>query len=260
MKSLSVEEGGNSSLHNNIIKESQLTKGYSFQKHHFPEFISTAHGKNTGEEERNFSRSMPFHDIDQIVFTPQHKKSEASELDAKLQQAKKEAYEQGFNQGRDEGIKKSKKDIEPLLHKFENALLELENTKKRIYTAAEKEAVDLSLAIAKKIVGNEIITNKNIIAHVVKEALRRVEGHDQITIKVNPTELNTINNARHEINEIVKCMEKVNIEGDDEIAAGGCVVHTNIGDIDARIEKQFDIVEEAFRLGTKPSQATDGII
>lgn len=233
-----------------------MTKGYSFQKYHFPEFISTTPVDNDMDDRQQFTRKSSLGDIERIVFSPQQKTTDTGEWEEKIQLAKREAYEQGFNRGKDEGIKKSRKDLEPLLHKFEHALLELENTKKRIYTAAEKEAVDLSLAIAKKIVGNEIMTNKNIITHIVKEALKRVEGHDHITIKVNPSEIDTLNNAKNEINEIVQCMEKVVIEGDDEIAAGGCIIHTNIGDIDARIERRFDIVEEAFKQETKQSQAT----
>ena len=33
---------------------------------------------------------------------------------------------------------------------------------------------------------------------------------------------------------------------DDSIPDGGCIIETESGDIDARIEKQFQAVEEAF--------------
>jgi len=33
---------------------------------------------------------------------------------------------------------------------------------------------------------------------------------------------------------------------DESISDGGCIIETESGDIDARIEKQFQAVEEAF--------------
>lgn len=224
-----------------------MTKGYSFQKHHFPEFIASNRIDNNTDHLHHFTRDIQFEDIEKNIFSPQRKNVGTEEWEEKLKQAKREAYELGFNQGQDEGIKKNRKDLEPLLRKFEIVLADIENTKKRIYTEAEKEAVDLSIAIAKKIVGNEILTNKSVITHIVKEALKRVEGHDQIKILVNPSEIDILNIARNELNDIVQCMDKVEIAADDAVAPGGCIIHTNIGDIDARIEKQLKIVEDAFK-------------
>jgi hypothetical protein len=37
-------------------------------------------------------------------------------------------------------------------------------------------------------------------------------------------------------------------EADAEIARGGCLIETDGGEVDARIERQFQVVEEAFRV------------
>jgi flagellar biosynthesis/type III secretory pathway protein FliH len=39
----------------------------------------------------------------------------------------------------------------------------------------------------------------------------------------------------------------VRFEADDHIRAGGCLIESDRGDVDARIEQRFRVVEEAFR-------------
>ncbi|MCK5205137.1 MAG: hypothetical protein KAR15_14740 [Desulfobacterales bacterium] len=37
-------------------------------------------------------------------------------------------------------------------------------------------------------------------------------------------------------------------EAEDSIQSGGCLIETDMGDIDARIEKQFQAIEESFQI------------
>ena len=42
-------------------------------------------------------------------------------------------------------------------------------------------------------------------------------------------------------------MGNISFEADETILTGGCLIETNSGDIDARIDKQIEAVDEAFK-------------
>lgn len=227
-------------MHNIIIKERQLEKDFSCKAHYFPELDDGYVNGNSCDKKADFRRIDSSDELTNLTKNGKHRYyNRKKDIDC----IKKEAYDKGYL----EGIKSGKKEIEPLLSKLLNAMNELESLKNQVYQMAEKEAVDLSLAIARKIVGIEISVNKNVIIKTVKEALKKVEGHDNIQIKLNPSELQIIDENKCEFEESTSCLEKIIFTPEESINPGGCIVETNIGDIDARIEKQLKIVEDAFK-------------
>jgi flagellar assembly protein FliH len=140
-----------------------------------------------------------------------------------------------------------KKKAEPVLNNFQQALLELGKIKEEIYMKAEKETVSLALAIARKIVCTEVSTNKEVILNIIKEALKKVLDHKGIKIKVSPADLQFVKDSKLQLLDSIDAAEGIIFEEDHSIREGGCIIETNLGDIDARIDKQIQMVEEAFK-------------
>ncbi|MBW2170284.1 MAG: hypothetical protein JRG69_13695, partial [Deltaproteobacteria bacterium] len=97
------------------------------------------------------------------------------------------------------------------------------------------------------IVGYEVATNKEVILRVVKEALKKVVDHERIKIRISPSDLQVCKNAKFQFSDLIDNIESITFEEDDTILDGGCVIETDSGDIDARIEKQLQVVEETFK-------------
>ena len=157
-----------------------------------------------------------------------------------------EAYVRGYTQGEKVGIESGKKIVEPILNNFQQALVELERIRKEIYVSAEKETVELSLAIARKIVGHEVATNRNVVLNVVKEALGKLVDHEKIRVRISPSDLEFILNSRDQFSNTVENADGIVFEEDNAILSGGCVIETDLGSIDARVESQFQVLEDAF--------------
>ena len=158
-----------------------------------------------------------------------------------------EAYAQGFTKGEKDGLESGKEKLEPVLKNFREALLRLEEIRKEIYLNAEKDIVNLVLAITRKIVCHEITSNKEVILRIVKEAIKKVVDHEEIKIRISPSDLQVLKNARTELSNLVDNIQGVTFEEDETILHGGCIIETTSGDIDARIEKQLEAVEEALK-------------
>ena len=107
----------------------------------------------------------------------------------------------------------------------------------------EMETVHLALAIAKKIVG-DAVSGGEVIHHAVRTALQKVNDPRQLVIRLNPVDLEAVQASAHELLPADEFGTGLRIEADEAIQQGGCIVETQLGDIDARIDKQLGIVEE----------------
>lgn len=172
-----------------------------------------------------------------------------------------EAYQKGFIDGEKKGIVDGEKSgfdaglkkIEPVLNSLQEALLLLQKIRKETYDCIEKEVVELALAIAKKVICREVKTDKAVVVCIAKEALARVEESGRIKIKMSPSDLQFINETKYQLSKLIENIDNVTFEAEESITSGGCIIETDLGEIDARIEKQLQAVEESFRADIEKS-------
>jgi flagellar biosynthesis/type III secretory pathway protein FliH len=234
-------------LHNNVFEnDHQKTDGCSFQAHSFPRFEEGCIKNLSRKSELGFKRLESIEELHDCRSERNPGKGKINTDDAFLQSVEKDAYEKGYYLGKNEGFMAGQKTIEPLVEKLQRSLMELETAKSSLFHMAEREAVELSIAIARKIVGNEISVNKNVILNTIKEAFRKVEGHGRVKIRLNPEEIERVKEAMTEMNNPNHGFDKIEFETDEKVQAGGCIIESDIGDIDARIEKQLEVIEEEF--------------
>jgi flagellar assembly protein FliH len=182
--------------------------------------------------------------------------SEAEKLQQTIELEKRQAREAGLAEGLEKGKQAVTDELESVIQKLRRAYMDIEKYRKQLYLEAEKETVDLALAVAHKVIGQEISIDRQIVLNVVKDALDRVIDHQKVKIRINPQDLETVQTALFEFLPHVENLENVNFEADATITAGGCVVETNFGTIDARIEKQLDQIEAAFAAELEKSHYT----
>ena len=103
------------------------------------------------------------------------------------------------------------------------------------------------MAIARKIVCNEIRVKKDTVVNVVKEAVKKVEGNEKVKVKLSRKDFQFIKGEKPAIIDKINNIENVSFEMEESIPDGGCIIETESGNIDARLERQFQAVEEAFQ-------------
>jgi flagellar assembly protein FliH len=164
-----------------------------------------------------------------------------------LDEIETQAYIRGFNKGEKVGFESAADKIESLRRLLDEAVEALRHTRKRIQRDSEKEIVELVLAVAGRIVGHEVQTDREAIVAVVREALQKVENQDTVVIKMNPADVDFLDRLRLPLSSLSRNPDGLRIEADESVGLGGCLIETDGGDIDARIESRLRIVGEAFR-------------
>lgn len=166
-----------------------------------------------------------------------------------------EAYCRGFSDGEKSGFAQGERAatdaargrLDLLLESLRHLLAELEGLQRSACRDLEKELVHLAIGVARKIVGREVQANAETVAGIVREALSRVEHAERITIRMNPGDLDGLAELKPGILDSLADPGRVHFEADGSISSGGCRIESDSGDIDARLEQRFKVVEDAFR-------------
>ena len=158
-----------------------------------------------------------------------------------------EGQQKGLAEGTQEGVESGLNTIGPTVESLQQAIDQLQSLRAETYHDIEKELVELSLAIARKIVCHEVEINNETVVCVAREALRRVDHPGQVKIKLNPADFQFIEERKSKLFDSDHYLENVVFEAEATIRTGGCIVETEMGDIDARIENQLKAVEETFQ-------------
>lgn len=170
--------------------------------------------------------------------------AQVEKIGGDLVSLEREAYEKGFAAGEKAGFELGVKKAEVLFSGLSRILDELSDFKTSLYGPCEHEMVALSLAIARKVIQREV-EKKDSVLDCVRVAIKSVVAAGEIVIKVNPRDLEVLNDNKGEFSRFSGAGVKgLKIEADPEIDKGGCVIETNYGEVDASIGSVLADIEE----------------
>lgn len=169
-----------------------------------------------------------------------------------MAQVEKTAYENGFLQGEKAGMTIAEKKVEVSMRRYAEAIVAIGKLRSQLYAQVEREVVKLAIEVAKKIVHREIQADRDIIQTLVKVALSHVADKSAVTVHLHPVDYNYLLEHRAELTRGADEGRDIVLLADKSMDRGGCLIETECGDIDARIEEEFRELERSFFEGLKP--------
>ena len=247
------------SLPDEVKKASRLLQN-DFRLHYFPNipldeppnpcFSRTGNSDFQRSLFKNMDMDPVCPDNDLAIEAPETPAEDKEDKDDKAPSAdeiKEAAFQKGFLEGKRVGFESGSKKADSVIDSLNKTLGQLEDIRQKIYRETEKEVAQLALSIARKIVCHEVKITRETVACVAREALSRVDNPAKIKIKLNPDDLQFINDTPSQLSHFLHDVDNIRFEAEASIQKGGCLVETDRGDIDARIEKQFEAIEELFQ-------------
>lgn len=166
-----------------------------------------------------------------------------------LAHLEKTAYENGFHQGEKAGMEIAERKIEAIMRRYAESIGEVGKLRAGLYGQIEQEVVRLAVAVSKKIVHREIQVDRDIIQTLVRVALSHVAEKSAVVIHLNPVDYSYLVDKKSELSQSEG--RDISLLADRSVERGGCLIQTDCGDIDARIDEEFREVERTFFEGMK---------
>lgn len=166
-----------------------------------------------------------------------------SDVETQLRKAdsERETREDGERRKQSEIMAAAARITEPLCSQFKETFAELAALRKTMTARAERELIRLSIEIAKTIVHREVTTDNEVVMTLVRMALSRLQNRTAARVVLNPEDFAYVN----EHLERLETNHAIDLVSDPAIGRGGCLVQTDLGDVDARVEQQFAEIERS---------------
>lgn len=166
-----------------------------------------------------------------------------------------ESYDKGF----EEGKRQAERGLANVFKALRDAVDDLVNMKEQVLRASEEDLLKLAVMIARKVIHQEIATDRLILAKVVAAAVSNASDRDELVIRLNPEDHRLVSAHKHLYLNGCNDERLVELRPDEVIAPGGCIVDTVMGEIDARTDAQVDeifrqLLEEKTSFMSLPTQ------
>jgi flagellar assembly protein FliH len=163
---------------------------------------------------------------------------------AALVTSREAGMREGIAKGEREGGKKAKADfdmqISLLQTKIASFLETLEKSKKKIYADSHDVLLKLSFELTKKIVHAECVTNPDVVLNVIKKSISYIADREKIIVRVAKDDFENASANKDFWLPVGERIESVRVECDERIDKGGCIVESNSGIADARLNVQME--------------------
>ncbi len=200
----------------------------NIKKKNVKAIIPGRHNDNTG-----------FTEFSQVVSNDELEKVSKSEVD--------EAYKKGYEDAKKEVTEYLNQIHESELLKqseeFYNIISTFEETIGKYHSDFHKLVINVSQKIAEKILKREL-KYKSIIEEVLNNSLHKIIGANEVVVKLHSLDFNRLN-KNDKIKIMTQGMNHIKFEIDDNIDIGGCLIETEIGNLDAQINSQLNEISNA---------------
>ena len=155
------------------------------------------------------------------------------EADALCEKAKQDGYQEGLLQVNKE-------------------IFHVEDYKKVLKNDMQKKILPLTLATAKKIVGEEMRLSPDAVVDIVLEAIKKVTQSYHVKLKVFPDDYTKLEQEKDNILQKLGSIETFSLEASKDVPQGGCIIETEHGIINATLDNQFRAIEAVFEQMSPP--------
>lgn len=157
-----------------------------------------------------------------------------------FEEGREAGYEDGYVAGKAEAEAQMQAELQKKLATIEQIAQECLEIRSRTIAQGERDILVLSLAIAEKILRHKLVAEPELTTHVVKDVAMKALNDDRAVIRVHPTTLEFLRDATGNT-EIGSGSSGVkwDLVGDTSVQPGGCILETEFGRVDARLETRF---------------------
>lgn len=159
----------------------------------------------------------------------------------------KQAFDAGYKEGMLAGRQTAEAELQLLALRLHRSVDDLNRTRQELYTTARTHAVELALAVARKIIEREVKVDRSVVVHSLERALEGMAGEAEVTVAMHPDDLEYLKKLPPgELPETDEIGNEISFTSDPALAPGGCMVRTTAGDRDATVDGQMEVIAEAF--------------
>ena len=156
------------------------------------------------------------------------------------EKAYQEAYQLGLEEGRTKAFQEVASEITQKMSEFTKLISALENIKKEVLAQNEAHLVKLMYHMASRLSHKEMQQSDDSLVDIIRSAVSLAQDEENVRVSVAPAQFEFVEELKKQTGREFEFLKKIRFEPNPDVTSGGCIVETNYGEVDARIEQRID--------------------
>jgi flagellar assembly protein FliH len=169
---------------------------------------------------------------------------------AEAELIKQKAYEEGFAAGTEAGRTAGQEQYHKQIKKLEAVLAAVHNEIGARNERYEQQILLLIKSMVDRLVHHEVSVNPEVMRACLRETLQFVMENAQIKVHLHAVDVKRLQEAAAEDPSLLAGKNRLQLVEDPGISAGGCILQTDFGEIDATVEncreKLYEAIDRIF--------------
>lgn len=182
----------------------------------------------------------------------------AKSIDQEMAAVESQAYEQGYAQGCKASLPVEKDKATPIREILNNSTAIIAEQRKALQQQAQKDAVQMAVSIARRMIQDETSNGTHASNETLRKAISIAIDHDRATLVFHPDDDEVVKSIFQQEWPDVDYQQKFAFKHDRNLVRGGCLIETDFGVVDARIDQQLQSISSLLsNVASSPSQSED---
>jgi flagellar assembly protein FliH len=170
---------------------------------------------------------------------PQRSREQFAQLQQQYEQRTREAHAAGVREREAAGRQRAAAELQPVIDRLGRAIDEIGGLRARLRAEAEADLIQLSLAIARRVLRRELAIDPEALHGLVLGALEKLSGQEISRVRVNPAHAALVTESLRQNS----ASDKVQVIADPSRELGTVIFETQRGNLDASVESQLQEIE-----------------
>lgn len=180
----------------------------------------------------------PTDQADVAALVEQARQSVLEQFKAEGEKARELGRQRGLLEGRQSGVEESRKTFEGELDRVRSIADKLQDAMTSNIKGMEDIAVSIAFEAVCKMLGETAVTREGVQA-LVRQAATHAANTEKVVVRLHPADLAALRDTGA-LDTSLASGVAASWVADDAITLGGCVLETDSGELDARLETQVD--------------------
>jgi len=156
-----------------------------------------------------------------------------------IEEAKKNGFQAGFEEGQNVGYN----EVYSFIQQAKDTVLASKIDYEKYLQSAESTILELAIEVAEKIINNKMKEDSQNFIHLVQNALKEVRKQREIQLHVNPIYYEMVVAEKEELLQLFPIKPSLFIFPDETIEENGCIIETANGRLDASVDTQLLMIK-----------------
>jgi flagellar assembly protein FliH len=167
----------------------------------------------------------------------------APALRAEITKREQEAWQKGFVEGQTSGRAETDKRVAELRGSVADTLKDFAHAREEYFARVEGEVVQLSLAVARKILNREAFIDPMLLTGLVHVALEKMGQETKVRLRTHPSQTAA---WRDHFQHAADGKIAPEVIGDDSLERTQCLLETELGSTEISLEGHLKEIEQGF--------------